>query len=250
MKSCPDVDALVTPYVDGEVSAAERQAVGDHLAQCPPCDAHERAERSAHDALRAHAEGLTSPAPAALRQRCAASAWAARHRVTGESGRRLPWPLAAAATLVLAVSGVVAYSTWINPTVAAAAQLTLDHLKCFALFEEPAALAPADVQAALKANYGWDVGLPDAGHLDGLSLVGGRRCLYLDGALAHLLYKKGSIPVSVFILPAGERLPGPEVDVLGHAAVSFERGGRTWVVLARQAPGEVRSIARLFEPER
>jgi hypothetical protein len=115
------------------------------------------------------------------------------------------------------------------------------------LFDQPAALQPADVRAALRERYGWEVSVPEAGEVEGLSLVGGRHCLYLDGSLAHLLYKRGSVPVSVFILPAGERLPQHEVELLGHAAVSFQRGGRTWVVLARQAPGEVRSIARLFE---
>jgi hypothetical protein len=159
-------------------------------------------------------------------------------------------PLALVATFALAVGGALVYSTVINPTVAVAAQLTLDHLKCFALFDQPAGLAPVEVRAALRQRYGWDVAIPDAGQANGLSLVGGRHCVYLDGSVAHLLYKKGRVPVSVFVLPAGATLPARDLEVMGHSAVVFERGGRTWVVLARQAPADVRVIAGYFAAAR
>jgi anti-sigma factor RsiW len=155
-----------------------------------------------------------------------------------------------AATLLLAIGGALVYSTWVNPTVAMAAQLTLDHLKCFMLFDQPAGLEPAEVRAALRQRYGWDIDVPEANQVDGLSLVGGRHCVYLDGSVAHLLYKKGRVPVSVFVLPAGESLPAQALEVMGHSAVGFERGGRTWVVLAREAPDEVRAIAGYFAAER
>ena len=100
---------------------------------------------------------------------------------------RASWPMALAATLVLALAGSAFYGLVINPSKAVAAQLALDHLKCFALFEEPSGLSPAAVQADLKAHYGFDVVLPSGEAADGLTLVGGRRCLYLDGSLVHLL---------------------------------------------------------------
>ena len=91
----------------------------------------------------------------------------------------------------------------VNPSKAVAAQLTLDHLKCFSLFEEPAGLSPAEVQTILKARHGIDLRLPAGKEAEGLTLVGGRRCLYLDGTVAHLLYRKDGVQVSLFVLPIG-----------------------------------------------
>ncbi|MDO8835828.1 MAG: zf-HC2 domain-containing protein [Vicinamibacterales bacterium] len=244
MKRCSELDTLVTPFVDGEVSPSDRAAVTEHLGACPPCQRRATAEQSARSVVRTHAGELVAAAPVGLRERCRA----ASGRSPGRSAVR--WPLAMAATLVLAVGGAIVYSTFINPSVAAAAQLTLDHLKCFALFDQPADLEPAEVRAALRERYGWEVAIPDRGQIPGLSLVGGRHCVYLDGSVAHLLYKKGHVPVSVFILPQGESLPQRHLQVMGHAAVAFERGGRTWVVLARQAADDVARIADEFREDR
>jgi anti-sigma factor RsiW len=37
MSKCTSIDPLVTPYVDGELPAAERTLVDEHLHRCPPC---------------------------------------------------------------------------------------------------------------------------------------------------------------------------------------------------------------------
>lgn len=243
MKRCSELDTLVTPFVDGEVSPSDHATVAEHLQACPPCHRRAGAEQSARGVVRTRASQLLTAAPGQLRDRCRASS--GRHPARAS----VRWPLAMAATLVLAVAGALVYSTFINPSVAAAAQLTLDHLKCFALFDQPAGLEPADLQAALRERYGWEISIPNQDQVHGLSLVGGRHCVYLDGSVAHLLYKKGRVPVSVFILPEGESLPARHVEVLGHAAVAFERGGRTWVVLARQAPDEVARIAGDFRED-
>ena len=151
--------------------------------------------------------------------------------------------MALAATLVLAVAGSAVYGLVVNPSKAVAAQLALDHLKCFLLFEEPSGLAPADVQRELKARHGIDIVLPTGQAAEGLTLVGGRRCLYLDGTVAHLLYKKNDAEVSLFVLPIGEKLGQTESDALGYSAVAFTRGGRTWVALARVPRAERAAIA-------
>jgi hypothetical protein len=114
------------------------------------------------------------------------------------------------------------------------------------LFEEPAGLAPSEVQAELKAHYGFDIVLPDGPAAVGLTLVGGRRCLYLDGSVAHLLYRKGAVQVSLFVLPTGAVLSQTDLDVLGHSAVAFVKGGHTWVALARAPHAETEAIAAIF----
>lgn len=238
MKRCSEIDELVTPFVDDEVSPSDRVRVTEHLGACPPCRRHAQAEETARHVVRDRAERLVTAAPGSLRVRCRASA----HR----SWRASRWPLAMAATLVLAIAGAWVYGSVINPSVAVAAQLTLDHLKCFALFDSDAGINPAEVREALRQRYGWEVVLPDRDDVGGMTLVGGRRCVYLEGSVAHLLYKQGATPVSVFVLPGGESLPERNLDVMGHSAVSFERGGRTWVVLARRSPAEVGKMAGYF----
>ena len=46
MPDCSRIDALVTPFVDGELPQAEQQAIAGHIAACPPCCAKVAAERS------------------------------------------------------------------------------------------------------------------------------------------------------------------------------------------------------------
>lgn len=248
MEPCRDISPLLTRVVDSEATAAERGRVDGHVRDCAPCQHQLRAEREASRLVRERADILIGHAPLGLRARCAA----ARAQAAPPMRRPLPrlsrasWPMALAATLVLALAGSAFYGLVINPSKAVAAQLALDHLKCFALFEEPSGLSPAAVQADLKAHYGFDVVLPSGEAADGLTLVGGRRCLYLDGSLVHLLSRKGAVQVSLFVLPSGAKLSQTDLDVLGHSAVAFTRGGRTWVALARAPHAEMAAIAAAF----
>jgi anti-sigma factor RsiW len=248
MDSCGDIDPLMTRVADEEATAAERGRVDGHVRECAPCQRQIHAEREARQLVRERAGTLVGHAPLGLSARCAA----ARAQAAPASRRPLPllsragWPMALAATLVLAVAGSAFYGLVVNPSKAVAAQLTLDHLKCFTLFEEPAGLAPAEVQAELKARHGIDLALPTGQEAPGLTLVGGRRCLYLDGSVAHLLYRKGAVQVSLFVLPTGAKLSQTDLEVLGHSAVAFTRGGRTWVALARVPRAEMKAIASAF----
>jgi len=249
MESCRDIDPLITRVADSEATDAERGRVDGHVRDCAPCHRQIHAEREARRLVREHAGMLVGHAPLGLRARCAAT----RTQAAPPPVRRpLPllsrtrWPMALAATLVLALFGSAFYGLVVNPSKAVAAQLTLDHLKCFTLFEWPAGLAPAVVEAELKARHGIDIVLPAGEAASGLTLVGGRRCVYLDGSVAHLLYRKGAVQVSVFVLPTGAKLSQTEVDVLGHSAVAFVKGGRTWVALARAPRAEMKAIASRF----
>ena len=247
MESCRDIRPAVTRVADNEASPAERRRVDGHVGACAPCRAQLTAEREASRVVREHATALIGHAPLGLRARCAAArAQSAPARRPMPLLSRASWPMALAATLVLAVAGSAFYGVVINPSKAVAAQLALDHLKCFTLFESPTGLSPAAVQAELKAHYGYDIVLPAGEAAGGLTLVGGRRCLYLDGSVAHLLYRKGAVQVSVFVLPTGAKLSQTDLDVLGHAAVAFVKGGRTWVAMARAPHAETEAIASVF----
>jgi hypothetical protein len=248
MASCRDIDPLTTRVADNEATGDERRRVEGHARECAPCRTQLHAEREARQLVRDRATTLVGHAPLGLRARCAAT------RIQADPPARRPvpllsrasWPMALAATLVLAVAGSAAYGLAVNPSKAVAAQLTLDHLKCFILFEQPVGLNPADVQADLKAHYGFDVALPSGQTADGLTLVGGRRCLYLDGSVAHLLYRRGATQLSLFVLPAGAKLSQTDLEALGHSAVAFSKAGRTWVAVARASQAEMRAIAAVF----
>ena len=132
-----------------------------------------------------------------------------------------------------------------HPAEALAAQLTLDHLVCFRRAPATGTTTAAAVSSFLRTRYGWDIHVPEGPEPAGLRLVGGRRCFVLGGALAHLLYRRGALPVSVYVMPRGVGLQG-DVEVLGHAAVVFSRGSQTVVVLSRDSRDNVRKVAQSF----
>src|SRR5438552_4996112 len=150
MKDCTQLDPLVTPYVDGELAVADRQAVDQHLRACPPCRARVAAEYTIRDLILAKKPALESArAPADLRARCAAfgklpaghpNAGAAlgtpAARATLAPPPKRPWrtrlaPLALAAVLVALVGGTFVYQLTDQSARVLAAELTADHLKCF-----------------------------------------------------------------------------------------------------------------------
>ncbi len=245
MANCPQVDSLITPFVDGEASDAERQEVETHLERCPPCQRQAVAESTARELLRTRSGRLSDSASSELRERCRTARDLAARGSAARGWRRWQRPLAVAAIVLLSVAGAVSWGVVFHPAEAMAAQLTLDHLKCFAVAGRSDGATPAMVSAELKARYGWDVPVPEGPGSEGLVLVAGRRCLVLNGAVAHVLYTRGPVHVSVFVLPATGTLQG-RVDILGHTAVMFRRGVQTVVVLSRDDPSNVQLLARSF----
>ena len=134
MASCREVDPLITPYIDGEATAAEQVMVDAHLTACPPCRQRAEAEAAARQSLRSR--GCAPCAPAHLLKRCRKAATPMGRMTCTYS----PASLSMFAAVVVIASGVSVYGvTRLSPTVLAA-QLTLDHVKCFALHESTAPL--------------------------------------------------------------------------------------------------------------
>jgi anti-sigma factor RsiW len=240
MATCHDIDPLITPFIDGEAAAPDRAAVDAHVARCPSCRQRVSAERASRLALHERRQTLAGRAPLGLEARCAAVAREARR-----SRKRRGWgvwlvPVPAAAALV--VVALLAYAASGSST-ALAAQLTLDHLKCFALFEQQS--GPSDAQALearLTADYGWHMKVPPGSADEGLRLVGARRCFSTDGRIAHILYRHEGRPLSLFLLPETERA-AEALAVMGHEAVIWSRGRMTYVVVAREPHVRVEQVA-------
>ena len=207
MRNCAEIDLLMTPYVDDEVDTADRQAVDAHLADCSHCRDRADAERFARRIVRSQASRLAQPAPAALRARCVgavpSSGIPARRTGAGERIRR--WvPLSMAATVLLAVAGVFMAGQQERLEASFAAQLAIDHDKCFAEFGlgHPR-LDAAEAEARLAVEHGYDVSVPASSDREQIELVDVRSCDYDGGHMAHLLYEVEGRPVSVFVESAG-----------------------------------------------
>ena len=123
------------------------------------------------------------------------------------------------------------------------AELTADHVKCFAM---NAVLrthqATEAVEGSMASGFSWDMRLPESAEREGLELVGSRPCVYGEGKVAHIMYRYHGRPVSLFMLPRTTRAE-QLVEVFGHEAAIWSVGDRTFVLIAREARSEVERMA-------
>ena len=134
--------------------------------------------------------------------------------------------------------------TLLSPTVLAA-QLMLDHAKCFAVDRPTAAVDTVDTERQFERSHGWPVHLPRP-MVAGLQLVGIRQCFCAQGgATAHAMYRFEGRPVSLYILPGVDREPA-SADVFGHDAVIWSRNGNTYVLLGQEPDSAMRKLAEDF----
>lgn len=243
MMNCRDVEDRITPLVDGELVAAEAEAVSAHLAACPPCRRAADQERLCRRVLRECAPRLAAHAPFALKARVRNTLPPVASRGFG----RWRWVLAAAASLVAAI-GLLAVAGVVRPTPVFAAQATLDHLKCLRLGPHSASSDAQVIEASWKAWQGWDLKVP-TGHAAGLRLLGYRRCVITEGKLAHLIYERAGSTVSLFVLPSGPDVARAELEMFGQDAVLWSSHGRTYALVGRGSRGALTAAAAALEQE-
>jgi anti-sigma factor RsiW len=239
---CKDLEPLVVPFVDGVAQERDRAEVEAHLAACAPCRVRVSAERIAHDALVAEREHLRVAAPAALHARCAALC-ARAHRTR----HWIPASLAAAAALLLSFF-------WLGATDAGtpvlAAQLTLDHVKCFKLNSQRVTGSPQALAAYWRDHYGWPISVPSSADGD-LHLAGVRRCGSSDGQTAHIMYKYNGRPVSLFVArhSADRGRTARTVSIFGEQAIVWSTSDRTYVLVGEEPREEMETLAAQFRKE-
>ena len=253
---CDRIDPLVTPFIDGDLPDPDRRAVEEHLRACPPCHSRVAAEREVQQLIRARVPLLKkTDAPDALHARCwelarltpAAADAAARATAPPAALPRRLAPYALAASLVLVVGGAFVYQATDKSARVLAAELTADHVKCFAIngvfgkHEEVGA-----VESSMADSFGWRMHLPADPARAGMELVGSRQCLYGEGEIAHIMYRHDGHPVSLFMLPKSARKE-EILDVLGHEAKIWCDGDRTFVLVAREPRAEVERMASFVQ---
>jgi anti-sigma factor RsiW len=278
MLNCRTIDPLVTRFVDDQLPDADRKLVEQHVRVCAPCHSRVLAEGAVHDLIREHREALGARcAPDALHRKCEGFA---RLTPTATAGEAVPrtlaagerdagsdapvpfprghsnpvgsthvlWrsrlaPLALAASLLLGVGAAFLYQFTATSSRVMAAELAADHLKCFAI---NGVLPPhgdaVSVESSMLSGFGWHMHLPAGAPSSGLELVGSRPCFYAGGKVAHIMYRHGGKPVSLFMLPRTSR-PQEIVEVFGHRAAIWCDGERTFVLITREPQEEVERMA-------
>jgi anti-sigma factor RsiW len=254
MANCRSIDPLVTPYIDGELSSADRGQVDEHLQRCPPCYSRVAAEGAVRALVHAQRSGLAAErASGDLRARCGRAVRAADANgvAQGEPGTGAArprasaplMPFALAASLAVLLGGAFLYQATDRSALVLAAELAADHVKCFAANQMLGTHEPAaDVERAMLASFDWRLHLADEMSRAGFELVGARRCLYGEGKIAHIMYRQQERAVSVFMLPRSTRAE-EIVDVLGEEAAIWSSGNRTFVLVASGSRADVQRMA-------
>jgi anti-sigma factor RsiW len=237
---CSDVDSRLASYVDDETPPDERVEIDEHLHACRPCRDRADAERTARDLVRANRELLRGAAPEALHSRCSRLC---AHPARRSHRRWVPVSLAAAAALV----GLVWFGRADAGTRIFAAELTLDHMKCAKLGARVTG-TPSDLARYWRESVGWPVVVPAAGAVPGLRLTGIRRCASSEGRTAHIMYTQNGEPLSLFIAQDDGRT-ARTIETLGHEAVVWSIGDRTYVLIGQAPPDQMQVIAAAFRKE-
>jgi hypothetical protein len=228
---CRQIEALLPPFVDGAAGDRDRARVAAHVERCAACRQAVEAQGAVRQLLRDRHEALRVAAPPGLAAQVRA---AARQPVTAPAlgrGGRLS-ALAAAAALVLAVTAGFAWGTG-RSSVLLAAQLTLDHIKCFIVDgDDHADHYSADVaETRMQEQFGWSVQIPTPAARPDVHLVSVRRCLYGEGMVAHVLYRVQDQPVSLFVMPDRDASQA-DISAFGRHTQVLTRGGVTYVLVA------------------
>jgi anti-sigma factor RsiW len=187
---CKDIQKLLTPFVDNELSAHESFMVAEHVETCSPCHREMEDMRRFDDQLRA-AGRVPLPRVEELR---AAITW-----------RLSPWFLvrrwrsvgAAAAALFFLVIGKQIFSAPADPEATAFSEALVAEMRL--TVANPFSLSwldPQSVQDILKQE-----GLAETPNLApvGFHLEGARICYPLSHPFLQLMYRNRSEEVTLFV---------------------------------------------------
>jgi len=249
---CQDCEELLHPYLDGELDAARRSAVDEHLRDCAGC----RHELQRLQALRG---ALQNP-----ELRYAASE-TLRHRLMGElkkadaRERRPAWPAwgAAIAAGVLAVALFWNFAPHGGPSLEQLAKMddamvdsAVDQQQDAQKDDHLTELASADakaVQSWFSGKLAYVPPVPDLS-AQGYTLVGGRLDKVNGEAAAALTYQHGDDVVTVFVCAAQHGDKGLDLDSDdGYQVAYWTRGQLSFWVVSKLDLDHVKALGAAIQ---
>ena len=218
---CREFEPWLQAFVDGELDVETMTAAQAHVSSCPECHGQVDGERRFRALLRQQPQDM---APPELRARLLRLARLTRRR----AAMRLWLGIPAAAALVLVVALLMTRGLAPGPAAPTLVDTLVDKHLAYAQIEGPAEFTssePGAVAAWLRDRVGMRVPVPDYSHA-GIRLVGARISENDEQKIAYLLYEKGHMLMSVFMLPDSAQartLGGKTVSYRGHEYVTRER---------------------------
>jgi anti-sigma factor RsiW len=232
MSECGLVISQLTLYVDEQLEPDRRIDVERHLDGCVSCRGVLARERGGQTVLRRCAPLLREePLPPGLRSRCQSLVREQARAASLPGWRRTIVPtVLSAILLVFTASAIFSLATRRSDAVLAA-QLTADHSKCFKMFVagNPPVMDAHEVEEMLVREYGWKIHVPPS--VDGLQLIGARRCLYADGLVPHVMYRANGQDMSLFVLNGVTRKPS-DLVTFGHRSQIWTKNNTTFVLVS------------------
>lgn len=259
---CEQARADIGMLVDGELSAAKRDAVIAHAAGCAEC-AHYRDDLIAmRRHLRLAHEAMPHALPARVRARLSMEAdeAAAGSRAVATAAptwltrvpRRMPrfLPQAAAVLLICALS--IAGTTWwthrTDELQAVSHDVVAAHVRSL-LQDNSVQVASLDTHTVKPWFAGRLEYSPVVKDLstEGFQLAGGRLD-YVDGQrVAALVYRRRLHQITVFTWPAADHAIAPfAARVDGYSLLGWSKGGMTYWAVSDLNEGELRELQSLL----
>jgi anti-sigma factor RsiW len=242
---------LLSAYADGELEAVGGDAAGlsAHLATCASCTARLAEYRAMGDSLRrqAHAES----APAALRERIAATLDAAEATAASPWARRRrpmwsPGVLAAAAAVVLAV-GVAVGGRRGGGGDTTPQEILDSHVRSLAgdqahLFD----VASTDQHTVKPWFEGkLDFAPPVVDYApEGFPLLGGRVDFISGRRVAALVYGRRQHKINVYEWPGGTDTKKIGELRLGYSMLHWSHAGMAYWAVSDVSPADLQELAR------
>ena len=252
--TCPDVQALLHGYLDGELDLVSALRLERHLQDCPACRGAYHGQRALQGALRA--APLRWEAPPSLEGRV--------RSVLRESGRpplrfalsRKRLAVAAAAAVLLALVGWALARTWMMPTAEdlLAQEVVTAHVRSLMAAGHRVDVASSDRHTVKPWFQGRLDFPPEVRDLEaeGFRLLGGRLDYLNDRAVAALVYQRRKHVISLFTWPAGDstgQAPRAATRQNQHV-VRWAQGGMNYWAVSDLNAAELLQFAQLLrEPE-
>jgi mycothiol system anti-sigma-R factor len=244
---CEEVHARLEAYLDGELAAAERVPVRDHLADCARCGPEAAALERLRDGIRDSTPIYR--APEALRLRIGSELRREAAAQTSTSMRAPGW-LVYAASLLLAVA-VGSGGTWLingereQDTIAE--EVIDSHLRSL-LADHLTDVASSDQHTVKPWFAGRSSISPPAVDLasKGFSLLGGRLDLIAGKPIPALVYKRREHVINVFVLPATRGELATTETRQGYTLRHWDAGDLGFWAVSDAAPSELDEFERVF----